>query len=91
MVQRFVAYVILAIGAVNSCYAFDLEVFQNSNQKPLILAAFIPDDEALNVKPKKLNVKLTKLNAKRLYVNVKQMQLKRNVKQMQLKRNVKQM
>jgi formylglycine-generating enzyme required for sulfatase activity len=45
MVQHFVAYVILAIGAVNSCYAFDLEVFQNSNQKPLILAAFIPDDE----------------------------------------------
>ena len=43
MVQRFVAFIILAIGAVNSCYAFDLDVFQNSNQKPLVLAIILCD------------------------------------------------
>ena len=46
MVQHFVAFVMLVIGVLNSCYAFDVDVFQNPNQKPLILAAFIPDDDA---------------------------------------------
>ena len=51
MVQRFVAFIILAIGAVNSCYAFDLDVFQNSNQKPLVLAIMFDNPPTPKPKP----------------------------------------
>jgi hypothetical protein len=35
MVQRFVAFVILAIGAVSSSHAFDLDVFSKLKSKAI--------------------------------------------------------